>query len=142
MWRVPLIAFCIVLVSLAHTETVATKCNKWQVFLQGKWDLYGTDLQDNHIWTGYIEMDRCGNVLGGEWNASLPGLPGDKYAINEGNFELNIRTGKVTGTFVDSEGVITRVDATMNRSRKQITGVMKAISGDEEEGIFVLVKWK
>jgi hypothetical protein len=108
---------------------------KW-IFLQGDWALYGTDLQEDHIWIGDITIDRFGNVIGGELNNPVSG---DHYDITGGHFDLDIHTGKVTGAFNDSDGETMRVEATMNYSRDQISGVMGNVRGDEE-GMFILVK--
>lgn len=104
--------------------------------LQGKWDLYGTDLGNNHIWTGYIVIDRFGDVKGGKLKSSRPG---DQYVITTGHFGLNVKTGKVKGYYTESEGETTNIEATMH-DRSQISGVMINPSGSEEEGIFMLVR--
>ena len=112
--------------------------------LQGNWALYGTDLQDEHIWIGYITIDRRGDVIGGEMRN--PYWPPDRPCdIGGGHFDLDRKTGKVTGFFYEAEDSAgdevdtTEVEATMNYSRDQISGVNINTNG-HEEGIFILVK--
>ena len=115
-----------------------------RVALQGNWALYGTDLQDEHIWTGYITIDRHGDVIDGEMKS--PYWPPDRTgAIGGGHFDIDRKTGKVTGFFYEAEDDAgdqidtTDVEATMNYSRDQISGVNRNRNG-HEEGIFILVK--
>lgn len=112
------------------------------IFLTGRWDLYGTDLQDDHNWRGYIAVNKHGDIVKGEFNSPEPDTQHEgQHPITGGHLDFDLKTGKVTGTFSDSDGVTTTVDATMNYYRDQISGVINAIGGDEE-GILILVKTK
>jgi hypothetical protein len=101
--------------------------------LNGKWSLYGTDLQGEHVWTGYIVFNQYGKITSGELRNSSANI----YKITSGRFTVTASNGKITGSFTDSDGITTNIMA--NLLGDQIVGVMKAANG-AEEGIFHLVR--
>lgn len=173
-WWIFLIIFSFMVKANAHAESLIKRQPKYyhanrnefeeKIFpertsLQGNWDLYGTDLQEAHVWTGYLIIDSFGEVTEGKLKGFLPS---QQYDITGGHFDLDIKTGKVIGFFSDSEGEITNIEATasccfvqvppviiLNRKESstiirnysicQISGVMFNASG-REEGMCILVK--